>query len=86
MKISIGKIETEEISEVSHSDSLKIAGGKTQYADINIYGSAGDSSAGASVYLLNSGENPVSEFGASIDVLETTGESSSISNSFVNLR
>jgi hypothetical protein len=86
MKISIEKIGTEKIREVDHATSLRIAGGKTQYGSADVSASVGNSTAGASLTFFNSGENPVAEFGASLDVSETDTESYSGSNSFINLR
>ncbi|MFM2312248.1 MAG: hypothetical protein RLZZ04_1524 [Cyanobacteriota bacterium] len=86
MRISIEKIEAEKIREVEHTTSLKIVGGKTQYGSVDVSGTVGNSTAGASLYFFNSGANPVSEFGASIDVRKTDTETSSSSSSFIKLR
>jgi hypothetical protein len=86
MKISIDKIGTERIREVDHATSLKIAGGKTQSGSIDVSASVGDSTAGASLTFFNSGENPVTEFGASLNVRKTDTETYSSSRSFIITR
>lgn len=86
MKISIKKIETAEISDISSPTSIKVIGGKSQFGSIDISAFAGNSSAGASLYFVNSGENPVSEFGAGVTVRETPGESYAGSYTFASLR
>jgi hypothetical protein len=86
MKILIEKIGIEKIREVDHATSLKIAGGKTQYGSVDVSASVGNSKAGASLYFFNSGENPVTEFGASLDVRKTDTETYSSSRSFINSR
>lgn len=86
MKILIKRIGTEKIREVDHVTSLRISGGKTQYGSVDVSGTVGNSTAGASLSFFNSGENPVAEFGASIDVRKTDTEIYSGSNSFINLR
>jgi hypothetical protein len=86
MKISIEKIGTEKIREVDHATSRRIAGGKTQYGSVDVSAAVGNSTAGASLSFFNSGKNPVSEFGATLDVRKTDTQTYSSSGSFINLR
>jgi hypothetical protein len=83
MRISIEKIDAEEIAEVNSSTSVMIVGGKSQFADISVSASTGSSYAGASITARNQGTNPFLEFSTSINALNINGISYSSSSTYV---
>lgn len=72
MRISLQEIEREGIRELDASDSLKVVGGKTQSAKIDVSASTENAYAGAFLFSFNSGDNPFTKFAVSVSAGETS--------------